>query len=104
MSTTGSPPAAHSVRLHGRLTIATVQDSRNALLEALRGPAAVELDCDSGTDFDICFVQLLEAARALAQRDGIALTLRQPVPQPLAAILAEGGFRDWAPAAARSAA
>ncbi|SFL00755.1 STAS domain-containing protein [Falsiroseomonas stagni] len=104
MSTTGSNPAAHCVRLHGRLTIATVQDSRNTLLEALRGSPAVELDCDGGTAFDIAFVQLLESARALAQRDGIGLSLRQPVPPPLAAILAEGGFRDWTSPVERSAA
>jgi anti-anti-sigma regulatory factor len=92
------------LRLQGRLTIATIQESRAALLEAMRASPAVELDCADGTAFDTCFVQLLESAHALAQRDGIAFSLRQPVPPPLAAILAEGGFRDWTSSPERSAA
>lgn len=104
MSNPGSPDAVKPLRLTGRLTIATIQDSKSTLLDALRTSRAVELDCHEGTAFDISFVQLLESAGVLARRDGVALSLRQPVPAPLAALLAEGGFQDWTFPLARSAA
>ena len=104
MSDPGSPDAVTPLRLTGRLTIATIQDCKAALLNGLRSSRAVELDCHDGTAFDISFVQLVESAAVLAMRDGVALSLRQPVPAPLASLLAEGGFRDWTSPLARSAA
>jgi anti-anti-sigma regulatory factor len=90
--------APAQIGLRGRLTIATIQETRATLLGALQAGAPVELDCTEGSDFDICFVQLLQSARILAARDGIALTLRQPLPPRLAGIMAEGGFQPWATA------
>jgi anti-anti-sigma regulatory factor len=96
MSASGSgAAAAQTVRLGGRLTIATVQTSKTPLLAALQGGGAVELDCAEGTDFDVSFAQLLEAAHHLADREGVAFTLRQPAPAKLLALLAEGGFLRW---------
>ncbi|MBU8543557.1 MULTISPECIES: STAS domain-containing protein [Roseomonadaceae] len=92
------------IRLSGPLTIGTAQQARDRLLDALRAPGPVTVDCAEATAFDIAFIQLLESARILATRQGTTLRLAQPLPPRLAEMLAAGGFRGWDAAQDRSAA
>ena len=85
----GAPAA---VVLAGQLTIATAQPTQARLLAALQAGRPVLLDCRDGTEFDVAFVQLLEAARLLAARMGLAFHLASPLPEGLRAVLADGGF------------
>jgi anti-anti-sigma regulatory factor len=84
--------APEAVLLAGQLTIATAQATQARLLAALQAERPVLLDCRGGTEFDVAFVQLLEAARLLAGRLGLAFHLAAPLPEGLRAVLAGGGF------------
>ncbi len=100
----GQVESSATVVLTGALTVGTLPEVRLQVLAALQEGRRVTLDCAAATGFDVAFVQLLEAARGLAQRLGGALELASPVPGGLAAILTEGGFTNWSTPAARSAA
>lgn len=91
------------VALDGALTIATARATQARLLAALRGARPVLLDCRAGTEFDVAFVQLLEAARAQAGRLGLAFHLAGPLPEGLRAVLAGGGFAPMPEMAAGAA-
>ena len=86
------------VALTGVLTLGTLPAARTRLLAALGGDRPVAVDCAGATECDVAFVQLLESARLLATRLGTTQRLAGPPPAALAAVLAEGGFRGWAPA------
>ena len=87
---TGAPGTA--VALGGRLTLATAQQTRETLLVALAADGAVSVVIDEACEVDVSFVQILEAGRILAERRGTRLTIRPPLPQPLAHLIADGGF------------
>ena len=84
--------APEAVLLAGQLTIATAQPTHARLLTALQAGRPVLLDCRGGTEFDVAFVQLLEAARLLAGRLDLAFHLASPLPEGLRAVLGGGGF------------
>jgi anti-anti-sigma regulatory factor len=66
---------AETVDLGGPRTIRNAEETRSLLLEALRGPSPIRLDCASVAEADLSFVQLLLSARKSAQATGKIATL-----------------------------
>jgi hypothetical protein len=96
--------AGATVTLKGALTVGALADLRPRFLDALQHGRRVTVDCAAGTEFDVAFVQFLEAARGLARRLGGRLDLARPVPDGLAAVFAQGGFDSWTTSPAGDAA
>lgn len=80
------------VDLSGPLTIASMAGCRMRLLDAFQGQRDIVIDCKDATDFDIAFVQVVIAARKLADEHGIGLRLATPTPAALQDIIQRGGF------------
>ena len=78
--------------LDGVLTIRTIEPVRASLLEALERSASVQVDCTAAEAVDVCFIQLLLAARRSALKAGKRLLLTAPAAGPLLATLEQGGF------------
>jgi anti-anti-sigma regulatory factor len=66
---------AEALGLGGSRTIRNAEETRSLLLEALRGPSPIRLDCSSVAEADLSFVQLLLSARKSAQAAGKIATL-----------------------------
>ncbi|MFZ1109611.1 MAG: STAS domain-containing protein [Rhodomicrobium sp.] len=66
---------AETVDLGGPRTIRNAEETRSLLLEALRGPSPIRLDCSSVAEADLSFVQLLLSARKSGQATGKIATL-----------------------------
>lgn len=81
-----------TVSFDGEQTVRTVGDAARRLRAALAEGGAVEIDCSGIAEADLCFVQLLLAARKTARRSGQALTLARPVQGALQACLRAGGL------------
>lgn len=84
------PPS--TIAFEGEQTIRTIGDAASRLRGALECGEAVEIDCRAVTESDLCFVQLLLAARKSAAARGIDLRLAAPAAGPLHACLRSGGF------------
>jgi anti-anti-sigma regulatory factor len=82
----------HIVTLAGAQTIREAVPTHAALLEALRQPADVLLNCTDVTDIDLSFIQIILAARRTAGESGRRLGLTQPPGGALADALKRGGF------------
>ncbi|MBJ6122358.1 STAS domain-containing protein [Sphingomonas mollis] len=64
---------------------------------AFGGTGDIALDLSAVEDPDLSVIQLVEAARRQAARDGAVLTLAHPATGPLAALLDRAGFADLSP-------
>lgn len=80
------------VELSGPLTIASMARCRARLLEAFQDQRDIVVACEDATEFDIAFVQVILAARKLADEHGIGLRLAEPAPAGLQDIIRRGGF------------
>lgn len=67
------------LQLEPILTIRHGSMLKEKLLSALSGSDAVALSIDNNSEADLCFVQLVEAARLQAARQGKTLSLTSPV-------------------------
>ncbi|WP_042694482.1 STAS domain-containing protein [Azospirillum sp. B506] len=76
----------------GPATIASVEAVCNRLREALQTASAIEVDCSSVTEVDVCFLQALLSARMVAGRCGVDLRMRQPIARALRDALERGGL------------
>lgn len=81
-----------TIAFEGELTIRTIGAAAERLREGLAVGGPVEVDCRAVAETDLCFVQLLLAARRSALRQRTRLTLSAPVAGPLLACLKSGGF------------
>jgi len=84
--------ASVPIALDGPLTIRTIADVRAALLEALAGHPAVQLDCTGAESVDLSFIQVVLAARLSAAQAGRQLALAAPADGALRAALEQGGL------------
>lgn len=83
------------------MTIRGIQSTRGLLIQALAGTDKLTLQFPDDAPVDLSFVQLVEAARSAAQRDGKSLSLAKPAGANIRRVLERGGFLTGAPDAAR---
>jgi anti-anti-sigma regulatory factor len=74
------------------LSLATIDRLAAALRESLAHGASVRLDLSTVTTPDLPLLQLVEASRRQAARDGVDLTLTGPAGPALASTLERAGF------------
>jgi ABC-type transporter Mla MlaB component len=82
----------NTLRLMGELTVRTISDTHQKLTSGLQSTDALLIDVREATDVDLTFVQLIEAARRSASKDGKRLTMATPFPPALRDLLERGGF------------
>lgn len=80
------------VTIAGTADIKTAAKLHKQLLLAFRKNGSVELDISKATDFDLTFVQSVEAARRFAATQKRSFSLSAPAPGVLEQILWRGGF------------
>ncbi len=80
------------VELEGELTIRSITELRERLLEALKSGRAVVAKIADDAVADLTFVQLIEAARRSAQAAGQAFALAGPATGPLLETLRRAGL------------
>ena len=81
-----------TVELAGELTIRSITELRERLLEALRTGRAVVARIADDAATDLTFVQLIEATRRSAQAAGQAFALAGPATGPLLETLRRAGM------------
>lgn len=74
------------------MTLRSIEELRGQLLDTFASDAAIELDASATAEIDLSFIQLLEAARVYAERDGKSIRLSKPAHPALAALLERAGF------------
>jgi hypothetical protein len=85
-------PSADSVDLDGSRTIRNAEDTRSLLMEALKRPSPIRLNCSAVDEADLSFLQLLFSARKSAEDAGKTLTLSHPASAPFLAAASRAGF------------
>jgi anti-anti-sigma regulatory factor len=80
------------IELCGDLSLPSITDAHQKVLEAFDQDLPIVIDLTGVTDADLTLVQLLEAARKSAQDRGRALSLSAPVSGATRAVLERGGF------------
>jgi hypothetical protein len=73
-------------------TVQTIATTHAALTEAVENHVSVALDLAMVKDADLSLIQLVEAARAYAQREHKAIRLTAPANPVVAALLKRAGF------------
>jgi anti-anti-sigma regulatory factor len=84
--------AGDPVHLSGPMTLQTVTEAHEKILEAFTAEAVPTLDISEVEDPDLCFIQLIESARRTARERGQVLTLSSPAPEAMMRALERGGF------------
>jgi ABC-type transporter Mla MlaB component len=90
--------------LDGALTVRNIAAVYAKVADALQHHAAVAIDCDTATEIDLSFVQLLIAARKTASNSGRSLALARPASGALRDALTRGGLLPAAEVAGDDAA
>ncbi|MBB6253376.1 STAS domain-containing protein [Nitrospirillum iridis] len=80
------------ITLAGCHTLRNAEETRGALLNAMKSHNVLEIDCSAVAETDLSFVQLLLAARKGARDTQRILRLAQPVSGTLRETLQRGGF------------
>lgn len=88
----GDTKASGRLAIDGALTIRTAGEATQRLRKHFKRHAKIEIDAAGVTEIDVSGIQLLLAVRASALKAGKALTVAQPLPEPLRAALQQGGF------------
>ena len=83
-----------SLEYRGDLTIRAADRCRETLLSAWTDDSAVVLSIADDAAIDLTFVQLIEAGRRTAARDGRTLALASPATGSLHDVLRRGGFLE----------
>jgi len=81
-----------NIDLQPPLTIRHAGVLREAILAALDANSEVVLNVPADTAVDLSFVQLLEAARIYAERNGRSISLAAPAEGSLLEVLQAAGF------------
>jgi hypothetical protein len=85
-------PSADTVDLDGSRTIRNAEDTRDLLMEALKRPSPIRLNCSAVDEADLSFLQLLLSARKSAEAAGKALTLSHSASASFLAAVSRAGF------------
>lgn len=86
-------PETNSVfRLSGEQTVRTIAETHHALVEFYNGAASITIDPAPLTDADLTLIQLIQALRNTAARDGKKICMTGPLPDVLRDVLVRGGF------------
>lgn len=80
------------VPLTGPACVRTAETLRAVLLDAFERDDSVELDIAALTEIDLSIVQLIEAARVHAAREGKAIRLAAPADDAMTALLVRAGI------------
>ncbi len=83
--------------LDGGLTVRNAAAIAVTLREAIIRHPVVSIDCTAADDVDVCFVQLLVAARKGASKAGNTVSLAARPSGPLLDALTRGGFQVTQP-------
>jgi len=78
--------------MRGEQTVRTINETHQALTAALAGAPSLVIDASDLGESDLTAVQLIEAARLAAARDGKRITMVSPLPDRLRSMLERGGF------------
>jgi ABC-type transporter Mla MlaB component len=79
-------------QLRGEQTVRTITETHKALVSALAGAPSLVIDASDLGESDLTAVQLIEAARLAAARDGKCIAMASPLPDALRNMLERGGF------------
>ena len=78
--------------LRGEQTVRTITETHRALASALAAAPSLVIDASELGEADLTAVQLIEAARHAAARDGKRIAIASPLPDALRSMLERGGF------------
>ena len=87
-----SPGAATHLKLSGRLTTPTSDDTHRAMRAALERCESLVLDCSEANEVDVSFLQLLVAAQRAAERSHKTIAFSAPPQGVLADAMRRCGF------------
>lgn len=90
MSQVISEQSSDVIILKPAQTLRTIDETKDAIIQALSASRDVVVDCSQVEDVDIGIVQVLTSARLSADRLGAALRMRAPS-APLRAVLERAG-------------
>ncbi|GAA0529296.1 anti-anti-sigma regulatory factor [Rhizomicrobium palustre] len=90
MAATDAPVC--TLELRGELTIRTATDTHHLLQTALQKRTDIAIDMAHTDDIDLTLIQLLVSAAKTARQSGSAITLPDPLPEQVSALLTRGGF------------
>ena len=79
-------------QLRGEQTVRTITETHRALAAALAAAPSLVIDASELGESDLTAVQLIEAARLAAARDGKRIAIASPLPDALRSMLERGGF------------
>lgn len=85
-------PGFATIEFVGELTIKSVAESRERLLQAFGESSNIRANIASDTIVDLTFIQLIESARRTAREAGGEFRLAGPAAGPLRETLERGGF------------
>ncbi len=83
---------SHVVEVRSSVTVRSAAEFRSDLLSALDEGGDVVLNLSGLDEFDLSFVQLVEAARRQLAGSGRDIRLQHPADGPVAALLRRAGF------------
>lgn len=81
-----------TIDLGGAVTVQNAEAVRESIVAAFEGHDAIELDAGGVAGMDLSLLQLLEAARQHAAREGKTIRLTTPANPALAGLLDRAGF------------
>lgn len=80
-----------TIRLEPSVTVRTIEALRASILDSFAQDTAIELDASAVAEVDLSLVQLIEAARVHAAREGKTLRLTAPANDALLGLLRRAG-------------
>jgi anti-anti-sigma regulatory factor len=86
-----------TIRLEGVIDIALAGELREALLKALTSGKELRISLEGATDLDVTAMQLLWAARRMADTSNVKLEFNGPVQERVSASFAEVGLERFVP-------
>ena len=84
------------ISLEGAIDIASAEELKEAILEALKARKEICVSVEKAADFDVTAVQLLWAAKREAKRLGVGITFEGLPSEAIQDALANVGFGELA--------
>lgn len=91
-----------TIRLDGEIDINCSDELKSALVKALSGPHALQLEVGGITGVDVTAVQLLWAAARSAEKAGKPFLVADALAERVRDVVREAGFTEFPPPTARS--
>ena len=90
------------ILLEGAIDIASAEQFKNLLLQALGSGKEIKVALNDATDLDVTAVQLIWAARRASEGSGVSFTLNGAVPASVSSVLGSADLLQFlAPVDAR---